>query len=99
MAVTMAAGEDAGGEREQKVLPSVWRYTTGFEEESMSISPPLPGAGRKMRPRLPEAPAREGVPRESNNPYYNALQQLETAARYLELDPALHEVLKYPERE
>jgi glutamate dehydrogenase (NAD(P)+) len=39
------------------------------------------------------------LPAESSNPYKNALQQLETAARYLELDPGLHEVLKYPQRE
>ncbi|HLK61277.1 MAG TPA: Glu/Leu/Phe/Val dehydrogenase [Chthonomonadaceae bacterium] len=65
----------------------------------MSISPPLPGAGRMRRPQLPEATLREGMPRESANPYVNALQQLETAACHLELDPGLHEVLKYPQRE
>ncbi len=65
----------------------------------MSISPPLPGAGRRQRPLLPEVPLRDGVPRESNNPYYNALEQLSIAARHLELDPGLHEVLKYPQRE
>jgi glutamate dehydrogenase (NAD(P)+) len=36
---------------------------------------------------------------ESLNPYENALMQLEVAARHLELDPALHNKLKYPERE
>lgn len=36
---------------------------------------------------------------ESANPYQNALQQLDNAAHYLELDPGIHEVLKYPERE
>jgi glutamate dehydrogenase (NAD(P)+) len=65
----------------------------------MSVSPPLPGNGRRTRPLLPEAPARDGMPRESSNPYHNALQQLEIAARQLELDPGLHEVLKYPVRE
>ena len=34
-----------------------------------------------------------------NNPYQNALAQLDKAARYLELDPGLHEVLKHPQRE
>jgi glutamate dehydrogenase (NAD(P)+) len=65
----------------------------------MSISPPLPGVGRRSRPTLPEAPAREGLARESNNPYLNALQQLDHAAQFLELDPGLHEILKYPQRE
>jgi glutamate dehydrogenase (NAD(P)+) len=36
---------------------------------------------------------------ESGNPYQNALQQLDIAARYLELDPGLHEILKHPQRE
>jgi glutamate dehydrogenase (NAD(P)+) len=36
---------------------------------------------------------------ESLNPYENALQQLDVAARHLELDPAVHNKLKYPERE
>lgn len=65
----------------------------------MSISPPLPGAGRRQRPQLPEAPPREDLARESSNPYLNALAQLDIAARHLELDPGTHEVLKYPERE
>src|SRR5580658_5089775 len=65
----------------------------------MSVSPPLPGHRRVRRELLPEAPIREGLLRESSNPYANALQQLETAARHLELDPGLHEVLKYPQRE
>jgi glutamate dehydrogenase (NAD(P)+) len=64
----------------------------------MSISPPPPGIGRR-RPALPDAPTREGLPPESSNPYRNALQQLDTAARYLELDPGMHEILKYPQRE
>ena len=38
-------------------------------------------------------------PRESSNPYDNALQQLETVAAHLGLDPGLHEVLKHPQRE
>lgn len=37
--------------------------------------------------------------RESTNPYENALHQLEIAARHLELDPGMHEILKYPQRE
>src|SRR5579864_5693831 len=36
---------------------------------------------------------------ESLNPYENALMQLDVAARHLELDPAIHNKLKYPERE
>ena len=34
-----------------------------------------------------------------SSPYQNALAQLDIAARYLELDPGLHEVLKLPQRE
>ena len=41
---------------------------------------------------------RDDAARESN-PYQNALSQLDKAARYLELDPGLHEVLKHPQRE
>lgn len=48
---------------------------------------------------LLERPRREGAPRESTNPYQNALQQLEIVAVHLGLDPGLHEVLKYPQRE
>lgn len=66
----------------------------------MTVSPTLPGAGRHTRAPLPDAPSRNGkAPRESNNPYQNALEQLDIAARFLELDPGLHEVLKFPERE
>ncbi len=65
----------------------------------MSVSPPLPGHPRQHRPELPTAPIREGAPRESSNPYANALQQLETAVHHLKLDPGLHEVLKHPQRE
>jgi glutamate dehydrogenase (NAD(P)+) len=65
----------------------------------MSISPPLPGTVRRQRARLPEAPLRDGMPRESSNPYLNALEQLDIAARHLHLDSGLHEVLKYPQRE
>ena len=36
---------------------------------------------------------------EGSNPYHNALQQLDIAARHLELDAGLHEILKYPQRE
>ncbi len=39
------------------------------------------------------------LPIEGINPYQNALKQLDTASRYLELDPGLHEVLKYPQSE
>src|SRR5262249_49530725 len=40
-----------------------------------------------------------GKHRESTNPYHNALAQLAIAAEHLGLDPGLHEVLKYPQRE
>ena len=33
------------------------------------------------------------------SPYQNALTQLDLAAHHLELDPGIHEVLKYPQRE
>jgi glutamate dehydrogenase (NAD(P)+) len=49
--------------------------------------------------RPPEPGRPETLPRESANPFHHALLQLETAARYLELDPGLHEVLKSPQRE
>ena len=65
----------------------------------MSMSPPLPGPHRARRPELPEAPERTDLPQESNNPYHTALQQLDLAARHLELDPGMHEILKYPQRE
>lgn len=65
----------------------------------MSMSPPLPGLMRAKRPELPEAPDRADLPHESNNPYHTALQQLDLAARYLELDKGMHEILKYPQRE
>ncbi|HEV2471109.1 MAG TPA: Glu/Leu/Phe/Val dehydrogenase [Chthonomonadales bacterium] len=65
----------------------------------MSISPSLPGSARRRRPELPQTPQIPGIPPESSNPYSNALSQLANAARHLELDPGLHEVLKYPERE
>lgn len=41
---------------------------------------------------------REQAP-ESLNSYENALMQLDVAAQYLELDAAIHNKLKYPERE
>ncbi|CCW33881.1 glutamate dehydrogenase/leucine dehydrogenase [Chthonomonas calidirosea] len=54
---------------------------------------PLPSMDRQhMTTALSE-------PLESTNPYENALHQLDIAARYLELDPGLHEILKHPERE
>lgn len=54
---------------------------------------PLPSMNRQhMTTALSE-------PLESTNPYENALHQLDIAARYLELDPGLHEILKHPERE
>src|SRR5579862_7501274 len=46
-----------------------------------------------------ERPRRNEAVRESTNPYENALQQLEIVADHLDLDPGLHEVLKYPQRE
>jgi glutamate dehydrogenase (NAD(P)+) len=63
------------------------------------MSPPLPGVQRAKRPEIPEAPSRIDLPRESNNPYHTAIQQLDLAAHYLELDPGMHEILKYPQRE
>lgn len=65
----------------------------------MSMSLPLPGGRRPRRVQLPHATIPDGAPNESANPYANALQQLDTAARHLELDPGLHEVLKHPQRE
>jgi glutamate dehydrogenase (NAD(P)+) len=46
-----------------------------------------------------ERPNRRVAVRESTNPYENALHQLEIAARHLGLDPGMHEILKYPQRE
>src|SRR3989440_916219 len=46
-----------------------------------------------------ERPRRTEAPRESTNPYENALQQLEIVARHLNLDPGLHQVLQHPQRE
>jgi len=46
-----------------------------------------------------DRPRRSAGAMESLNPYQNALQQLKIVADHLELDPALHEVLKYPQRE
>jgi glutamate dehydrogenase (NAD(P)+) len=46
-----------------------------------------------------ERPRRAEAPRESTNPYENALQQLEICARHLGLDPGLHQVLQHPQRE
>lgn len=51
------------------------------------------------RPRRRTREARNDAVRESSNPYDNALQQLEIVAQHLNLDPGLHEVLKYPQRE
>ncbi|HZT42505.1 MAG TPA: Glu/Leu/Phe/Val dehydrogenase [Chthonomonadaceae bacterium] len=60
----------------------------------MRVSTTLPGDRRQGRLVSPER-----APRESRNPYHNALEQLEIAALHLGLDPSLHEVLKHPERE
>ena len=65
----------------------------------MSMSPPLPGLQRARRPELPSAPERHDLPLESSNPYHTAVQQLDLAAHHLELDPGMHEILKYPQRE
>jgi len=65
----------------------------------MATLTPTKGRTDTLRPELPTAVLHDGIPRESNNPYQNALQQLDVAARYLELDPNLHEILKYHERE
>ena len=51
------------------------------------------------RPVSPSASLLASLDHESSNPYQNALQQLDIAARYLELDPGLHEILKHPQRE
>jgi glutamate dehydrogenase (NAD(P)+) len=48
---------------------------------------------------LLERPRRSAAVRESTNPYENALHQLEIVAEHLNLDPGLHEVLKYSQRE
>ena len=47
----------------------------------------------------PSASLLASLDHESGNPYENALQQLDIAAHYLELDPGLHEILKHPQRE
>lgn len=65
----------------------------------MTIAPPRPEGTRRIRPVIPEVPLAPESPGESNNPYWNALEQLRIAAHYLELDPNIHEVLKYPQRE
>lgn len=65
----------------------------------MSMSPPLPGNPNTRRPDLPPVADRPDLPAESSNPYHTALQQLDRAAHHLEMDPGLHEVLKYPQRE
>ncbi len=49
--------------------------------------------------REPREPHNNAPLRESSNPYENALQQLEIVAEHLGLDPGLHEVLKYHQRE
>jgi len=46
-----------------------------------------------------ERPRRNDEAQESANPYENALRQLEIVAEHIGLDPAIHEVLKYPQRE
>ncbi|MCS6776236.1 MAG: Glu/Leu/Phe/Val dehydrogenase [Chloroherpetonaceae bacterium] len=61
----------------------------------MNTAPVLSESGRPVQP----GSTPRDTPRENVNPYHIALEQLETAAQYLELDPGLHEVLKYPERE
>ncbi len=48
---------------------------------------------------LVQPPVPPVLPPEGNNPYHNALKQLDIAARHLELDRGLHEILKYPQRE
>lgn len=45
---------------------------------------------------LPERVSR-AESQETYDPYLNALAQLEIAARHLELEPSIHEVLKYPQ--
>ena len=64
----------------------------------MRVSAP-PREAQRVRQPLPAMAGREGMPQESSNPYHNAVEQLGIAADYLNLDPGLHEVLRYPERE
>ena len=47
---------------------------------------------------LPSASADKGVGVSGNNPWHQALEQLEQAARIMNLDPNVHEVLRYPKR-
>jgi glutamate dehydrogenase (NAD(P)+) len=96
----VAVGSEADGNREFSLPLPTGLSLSRFEEESMSIALSRPDEARQQtRPPLPEAPLREGLPRESSNPYHNALEQLGIAARYLELDPGMHEILKHPQRE
>ena len=60
----------------------------------MSAATVLPSQGHALN----DAAFRDETARE-RSPYQNALSQLDKAARYLELDPGLHEVLKHPQRE
>jgi len=82
----MAGGSDAAGQTRDKLSPGANpKSHARFKEESMTTLPT-------------ERLDREHAP-ESLNPYENALMQLDVAARHLELDPAIHNKLKYPERE
>lgn len=66
----------------------------------MSVIAPVADKEAFSRSSVLEAmPPTNQLPQENINPYHNALQQLDTAARFLELDPGLHEVLKHPQRE
>lgn len=65
----------------------------------MSLSSALRGAGKRGHSPLSASVATPGRIQESSNPYATALAQLDTAARYLELDPGLHEILKSSARE
>ena len=58
-----------------------------------------PKGHRQKREKLPPATLPAGSPKESDNPFQNAKQQLALAAARLNLDKNLLEVLSHPERE
>lgn len=66
----------------------------------MSVATPASVTEALLRSAMPAESLPATVPPPENiNPYHNALQQLDTAAQFLELDPGVHEILKHPERE
>src|SRR6058998_1028818 len=54
---------------------------------------------RRVKPGLPDSPARGPVPVEDLNPFHIAQNQFETAAEYLKLDPGMREILVHPKRQ